>query len=119
MHTLYELVCKHFLEDFILGRHLNKMVQRGARNAFGEGVSYRDVLNSRIEVCQKLCPDEFQRKVSTTTWVKSWKATEHRQFWCYLAYPLLEDLLEKQPGAAREELLELVRFVHHFLILNC
>jgi hypothetical protein len=111
MHTLFELVCKKFLEDIILGRYLNNMIRRGVRNADGQPVTYRSVLDSRLKLCQKLCPDEFQRKVSTTVWIKSWKATELRQFWVYLAYPLLEDLLTHHPVASQEEknILELVR----------
>lgn len=107
MHTLYELVCKHTLVDFILNRHLNKRIMRN------RPLTYRSVLDARLEICQKLTPDEFQRKVSTTAWVKTWKATEHRQFWVYLAYPLLEDLLRNHPKAGRgsvdqENILQLV-----------
>jgi hypothetical protein len=110
MHTLYQLVCKNFFDGIIVGRYLNARVPAFVGQP-GSTVTYRSILDSRIALCQALCPDEFQRKVSTTTWLPSWKATEHRQFWVYLIYPMTEDLLTLHPAAHNDELLKLIRYV--------
>lgn len=110
MHTLYELLCKHFLSDVILKKYLNNRLRFPRENRFGELARYSDVLDSRIILAQRLCPDEFQRKVSSTAWLKGWKATEHRQFWLYMAYPLLEDLLRDHVRAHNDKVLEMIRY---------
>jgi hypothetical protein len=69
-----------------------------------------DILNSRISELGRLCPFEFDRIVTTTKHVTSWKATSYRQFFLYLAYPLLEDLLD-------EKMLRLVRYFQYFFYL--
>jgi hypothetical protein len=69
-----------------------------------------EVFNSRIKLVQKLCPDEFDRKVPTTDHMKAWKATSYRQFFLYLAFPLLEDLVD-------EETLQLLQYFQYFFYL--
>jgi hypothetical protein len=106
MHTFYILACRHFL-DFIK-INLNK----GFVNDEVTGVRRRrlDILNSRIKIVGKLCPFEFDRKVTTTDHQNCWKATSYRQFFLYLAYPLLEDLVDG-------EILKLLRYFQYFFYL--
>lgn len=96
MHTLYELVCKNFLEGHILPYLKSSYVVEKDAAGVNRRVYKNEILDSRILLCQALCPDEFQRKLSTTAWQKKWKATEYRQFWLYLAYGLMEDLLDSK-----------------------
>lgn len=130
MHTLYQLVCKNFFESVIIKRYLDQSVKEegkqlmpkapAIRNETGEVVTFRSILDSRIAMCQKLCPDEFQRNVSTTVWISTWKATEHRTFWLYMAYPLMEDLLgPRNPHAVQQQILKMIRFVLHITNVLC
>jgi hypothetical protein len=75
-------------------------------------VKKRAILDSRIKIISKLRPFEFDRQIETTEFMRmgTWKATTYRQFFLYVAYPLLEDLLDS-------DWLELVRYLQYFMYL--
>jgi hypothetical protein len=54
MHSLYLVLCKHFLEMLI--QHLDRGFIIGPD---GERMKKRTILDSRIKITSKLCPVEF------------------------------------------------------------
>jgi hypothetical protein len=109
MHTLYLLVCKHFFDEMLGTLNRGWVTVRGPD---GNNMQLRRkaILDSRIKMMDKLCPYEFDRRVETTDFLGTWKATTYRQFFLYLAYPLLEDLLDK-------DWLQLLRNFQYFMYL--
>jgi hypothetical protein len=106
MHTMYLLVCKFFLEQMLV------VLGRGwiSGPKPGEKLKRKAILDSRIKMMQKMVPFEFDRKIETTDYMGTWKATTYRQFFLYLAYPLLEDLLDS-------DWRELLRYLQYFMYL--
>jgi hypothetical protein len=70
----------------------------------------RAILDSRIALTDKFCPSEFDRRVESSDYLGTWKASTYRQFFLYLAYPLLEDLLD-------DDWQELLRYFQYFVYL--
>jgi hypothetical protein len=107
MHTLYLVVGKHFLETILETISVGMVVEEHGNQA---RVNRKAILNSRIAQCHKICPSEFDRRVTSTNFFGEWKATTFRHFFLYLAYPLLEDLVD-------DELLELIAYFQYFIYL--
>lgn len=91
MHLYWQLVCKHYLDEIMF------VLRRGFGVLKNKRISKRiHYLNSRIKAIGKLCPSEFDRKLSSTEFIHTaWKASSYRQFFMYAALPLLEDLLDE------------------------
>lgn len=98
MHILWLLCSKYYMRYIISCLKHSKLL---------------DVLDSRLKVMEQLSPSEFARRVSGTSFLSTdWKATCYRQFFLYLAYPLLEDLLD-------EEQMKLLAHYQYFLYIVC
>lgn len=100
MHTLYLDVLRN------LATHLIEF----NRAYFSPVGLVKDVLNSRTKVLSFFKPLEFQRRISPLSECSSWKANESRQFFTYVAYGVVEDMVD-------EDTLNLVSMIQYYIYL--
>lgn len=119
MHTLYIGVLKHLMNKLMK----NNLGQRYTQ--IKDKPTGQQILDSRIAACHAFLPDEFSRRVTSTSNIATWKAMEFRQFFLYMAFALMEDLIDAEPdvdeGNSGLEInpKNLVSYIAYFMYLLC